>query len=148
MKKKICISVLLGFIIFLCGILFISSKQIEKFYVYEFDVNTDHLILKDFLVISGAKSTYIPNSFYIENITDKNIRDVSISIKYGKKPILSFVFQFDQLNEVVPVGDLFIPDLNISSDGNLVAEINYMIDGKNYEFFESIELSKFLKHKS
>lgn len=149
MKRKTAISILVVIIVLLAcgGYLKIRSVKQEGTRIYQFDVNADDLIMRDFEIVACNDCTYFTDKLYFEKITNRNVRDIFVTLEYNKEAIHDWVFQFDHLT-IQEQEDTFLTNLVIKPEDDLTVKIKYTVDGKEYEFYELLDLEKGLKYKS
>lgn len=146
MKKRyvLLITILISIVIFI--VLSINNAN-KKTYVYEIDINANDFMLKDFTMISSNNSLFIPNTYKIEKIGNNKVSDLSMSVTHNKKEIMSSALGFDS-NIISDLGELFFKDFSINPSDQIIFRIKYKVDGKEKDFYESIDLNDCIKYSN
>jgi len=113
--------------------------------VYKTDIYSDDLHIVDFTMVSTSKELYVPGSYYVEKINDKDIRDISVFVKCDNKLIVDWLFQFDHLQKVSSSMDISLNDFGVNKHDTIMVEIKYTLDGTEKQFIELVNLNDILK---
>jgi hypothetical protein len=146
LKKRyvLLITIIISIVIVIA--LFINNIN-RKTYVYEVDINGNDIMLKDFIMISSNNSIYIPNTYYLEKVGNKKVSDLSMSLTYNDKEIMSWALSFD-LNISNDLGETFIKKISINPNAQILFRLKYKLDGKEQDISESIDLEDCIKYSN
>lgn len=125
---------------------FISFKYFftkQELTEYEFDFSTEELALTNFDILVGDGFLYIPESYYFEKQTEKEISGWRLNLFLNEEVIFEFTTQdpFRKYNHTLPMMSKIIYK-QVSENSNLRLLIEYTMDGINYTIDEPIKLNK------
>lgn len=146
MKKRYVF--LITIIISIVIVIVLSINNInKKTYVYEVNINGNEIMLKNFIMISSNNSIFIPNTYYLEKVGNSKVSDLSMSLIYDDKEIMSWALAFD-LNISNDLGELFFKDLSINPNDQILFRLKYKVDGQEQDIYESIDLNDCIKYSN
>lgn len=144
MIKKFCY-ILIIINIALIIIVYKNYKQNGDITVYNMEVYNSDLRLVNFTLVATNDFTYIPDSYYIEQVMEnKKYRNIRVEISSEESSFLNFAFQFD--NSKVIYGADTLSDIKINHDTLITFKFNYIIDNVEKEFIKKIKLKNHIKY--
>lgn len=144
MIKKFCY-ILIIINIALIIIVYKNYKQNGDITVYNMEVYNSDLRLVNFTLVATNDFTYIPDSYYIEQVMEnKKYRNIRVEISSEESTFLNFAFQFD--NSKVIYGADTLSDIKINYDTLITFKFNYIIDNVEKEFIKKIKLKNHIKY--
>lgn len=144
MVKKFCY-ILIIINIALIIIVYKNYKQNKDVTIYNMEVYNSDLRLANFTLVATNDSTYIPDSYYIEQVKEnKKYRNIRVEISSEDSTLLNFAFQFN--NSKVIYGADTLSNIKINHDTLITFKFNYIIDNAEKQFTKKIKLKNHIKY--
>lgn len=116
----------LGFILMMGG--YGCSQDLNPTAEYYFNVSNAEVSLKEFYLFTTGEYLYFPNTYYIENHTDKAIEKVTINLKANEISIFNMTMTTPFKEEDLFPDKSFIHQRVIGNHPKLTCEIEYWFE--------------------